>query len=106
MRELIGTLMMELRKDGSLWFWASDRVPDCPHRACRRARQCMRPEPVQGVLDADWLSCPFVPDRVLEMLREGIEHAVLGPPSPEEKAMRALCEKHVKAAQSDRGLRR
>jgi hypothetical protein len=99
MRALIDTLMIELRKDESLRFWESDRVPDCPHRACRRARQCMRPERVQGPLDADWRTCPLMPEVVPALWREAFEYLKLGPPTPREKALRALCEKHVKAAE-------
>jgi hypothetical protein len=105
MRAVLGNLILERLRDGSRRFWDPERVPDCSHRTCRRARQCMRPERVPGSLDG-WLSCPLVPEVVSAGLREGLELVASDPPTPREKALRALYEKHVKAAERAQGLRR
>lgn len=53
-------------------LWVPQRVPECPQRACRRARKCVRPEMVAGRPEPNWPSCPLISNEVWAVWSQGV----------------------------------
>lgn len=108
MRVDIGNIVWEMPQGGDLFFWMLDRVPECPNRACRRARKCVGAEIMPRGRLLGLPSCRMVRDwewdfwteaLLLLMARRSNRGAPRRPGSDKEIA--ALCEKHLKIAERE-----
>lgn len=90
-------VVQEFRKGRWPHLWVPERVPDCPQRACRRARKCLRPEMVEGRPFPNWPSCPLVTNDEWAVWSAGVVRCLTGPGERLAEEVRAACDAARKA---------